>query len=81
LFESSIGRFFNLTLASLPGFTLPADMTPPRVLFKEDLVRNSFGLANGQIAVPPALSSFDVDEDKVAIYSIDRFSLSAPAME
>jgi O-succinylbenzoate synthase len=73
LFESSIGRFFNLTIASLPGFTLPADMTPPPVLFEEDLVRNPFTVVNGHVTVPSALSIFDVDEEKVAFYARDRW--------
>jgi O-succinylbenzoate synthase len=67
MFESGIGRAHNLALASLPGFTLPADMSPADFYFAYDLVDPSFHVdPDGTIAVPrsPGLG-FPVDEGRI----------------
>jgi O-succinylbenzoate synthase len=67
MFESGIGRAFNLALASLPGFTLPADMSPSAFYFAHDLVDPPYTVApDGTIAVPTAPGlGFAVDEDRL----------------
>lgn len=52
MFESGIGRAFNIALASLPGFTLPADMSPSSILLQYDLVSDPYTVEKGEIAVP-----------------------------
>src|SRR5205085_4127188 len=53
MLETGIGRAFNLALASLPGFTLPADMSPARLFYAEDLVEPTFDVrGDGTVAVP-----------------------------
>lgn len=53
MLETGIGRAANLALASLPGFTLPADLSASRRYYERD-VTEPFELdrATGTIAVP-----------------------------
>jgi O-succinylbenzoate synthase len=51
MLETGIGRAANLALASLPGFTLPADLSATDRYFREDVTRR-FVLEDGEIAVP-----------------------------
>jgi len=65
--ESGIGRGFNLAVASLPGFTLPADMSPARLFYEEDLVEPTFDIrSDGTVAVPdiPGVG-FPVSEERI----------------
>jgi o-succinylbenzoate synthase len=76
MLETGIGRAFNLALASLPGFTLPADMSPARLFYAEDLVEPTFDVSgDGTIAVPrlPGVG-FPVQEDRVARYTTATWS-------
>jgi o-succinylbenzoate synthase len=76
MLETGIGRAFNLALASLPGFTLPADMSPARLFYAEDLVEPTFDVrADGTIEVPrlPGVG-FPVQEDRIARYTSERWS-------
>lgn len=51
MLESGIGRAANLALASLPGFTLPGDLSATDRYFREDVTQR-FVLEAGEIAVP-----------------------------
>ena len=51
MLETGLGRAANLALASLPGFTLPGDISASDRYFREDITA-PFQLVNGQIAVP-----------------------------
>jgi O-succinylbenzoate synthase len=76
MLETGIGRAFNLALASLPGFTMPADMSPARLFYAEDRVEPTFDVrANGTIAVPrlPGVG-FAVREDRITRYTSERWS-------
>jgi o-succinylbenzoate synthase len=76
MLESGIGRGFNLALCSLPGFSLPADMSPARVFFGEDLVEPTYELeADGHMAVPDGLGcGFPVVEERVRRYTVATWS-------
>jgi O-succinylbenzoate synthase len=52
MLESGIGRAHNLALATLPGFTLPGDISESRRYWERDLVTPEFELENGRLAVP-----------------------------
>jgi o-succinylbenzoate synthase len=55
MFESGIGRAHNVALASLPGFTLPGDISASRRYFERDIVVPPVEVAaNGTVAVPTA---------------------------
>jgi len=51
MLETGLGRAANLALASLPGFTLPGDISATERYFREDITP-PFVLRNGAIAVP-----------------------------
>jgi O-succinylbenzoate synthase len=76
LLETGIGRGFNLAIASLDGFTLPADMSPARLFYAEDLVDPTFDIGkDGTIPVPELPGcGFRVDEKRVRKYQAERWS-------
>jgi o-succinylbenzoate synthase len=51
MLETGLGRAANLALASLPGFTLPGDISASGRYYAEDITE-PFTLVDGQIAVP-----------------------------
>ncbi|MBN2199225.1 MAG: o-succinylbenzoate synthase [Candidatus Aminicenantes bacterium] len=54
MLESGIGRAHNLHLASLPGFSLPADLSASRRYYDRDLIDPEIELRpGGTIPVPP----------------------------
>jgi O-succinylbenzoate synthase len=63
MLETGIGRAANLALSSLPGFTLPGDVSATDRYFATDLTAPFTLDADGSIAVPrgPGLGA-DVDE-------------------
>jgi len=75
LLETGIGRGFNLAIASLPGFTLPADMSPARLFYAEDLVDPTFDIRrDGTIPVPDLPGcGFEVDERRVRKYQAESW--------
>ena len=71
LLETGIGRAHNVAVATLPGFTLPNDISASDRYFTEDIVRPEFRLnADGTITVPtgPGLG-VDVVPDKLMKYA------------
>ena len=51
MLETGIGRAANVALASLPGFTLPGDLSASDRYFHQDLTEK-FVLENGHLRVP-----------------------------
>jgi O-succinylbenzoate synthase len=52
MLESGVGRAHNVALASLPGFTLPGDISASRRYWEQDIVSPEFEVADGTMAVP-----------------------------
>jgi o-succinylbenzoate synthase len=52
MLESGVGRAYNLALASLPGFTLPGDISESRRYWEEDVVEPEFVMDGGCMPVP-----------------------------
>ncbi len=53
MLESGIGRAGNVALASLPGFTLPGDISASKRYYREDIVDPEFVVAkDGTMGVP-----------------------------
>ncbi|MBO8141374.1 MAG: o-succinylbenzoate synthase [Firmicutes bacterium] len=53
LLESGVGRAHNLALASLEGFSLPGDLSPPGEYLLEDIVEPALVLdSDGHVAIP-----------------------------
>jgi O-succinylbenzoate synthase len=65
MLESGIGRAHNIALASLPGFTLPGDISASSRYFARDVIVPPVTVsANGTVDVPQdAGLGFDVDLD------------------
>lgn len=52
MLESGVGRAHNVALASLPGFTLPGDISASRRYWERDIVSPEFEVSDGTMAVP-----------------------------
>jgi O-succinylbenzoate synthase len=78
MLETGIGRAANVALASLPGFTLPGDISASRRYFAADIT-DPFDLdADGCIAVPRAPGlGVTVDEDRIRALAVRRERLTA----
>jgi O-succinylbenzoate synthase len=63
MLESGIGRAHNIALASLPGFTLPGDISASSRYFERDLISPEVTVASdGTVSVPDAIGlGFEVD--------------------
>ena len=77
MLETGIGRAANLALSSLPGFTLPGDVSATDRYFAADLTEPFALGADGCIAVPtgPGLG-ITVDETRLASVTVRRASIS-----
>jgi O-succinylbenzoate synthase len=71
MLESGVGRAHNVALASLPGFTLPGDISASRRYWTEDIVTPEFVLDGGTVSVPsgPGIG-VDVREDLLAKWTV-----------
>jgi O-succinylbenzoate synthase len=68
MLETGIGRAANLALATLPGFTLPGDISATRRYFHEDITAE-FVLEGGTIAVPKG-PGLGVEIDRSALQKL-----------
>ncbi|MEV5536266.1 o-succinylbenzoate synthase [Saccharopolyspora shandongensis] len=68
--EFGIGRIANVALSSLPGFTLPSDVSASDKYYARDVVFPPLVAQHGAVAVPttPGLG-VEVDEDFIAQHS------------
>ncbi len=77
MLESGIGRAHNLALASLPGFTLPGDISASARYFTRDIIVPPVEVASdGTVAVPtrPGLGlDLDLDYMTQETVEIERF--------
>jgi O-succinylbenzoate synthase len=66
MLETGIGRAHNLALASLPGFTLPGDISASRRYWARDIVAPEHEVADGHMRVPvgPGMG-VEVDVERV----------------
>jgi O-succinylbenzoate synthase len=79
MLESGVGRAHNIALASLPGFTMPGDISASRRYFARDIIVPEVEVgADGMVEVPRGAGlGFEVDRDYVAAAteSVERFTL------
>jgi o-succinylbenzoate synthase len=68
MLESGIGRAHNIALASLPGFTLPGDISASSRYFARDVIVPEVDVApDGTVNVPHGFGlGFEVDHDYIA---------------
>lgn len=64
MLETGIGRAANAALATLPGFTLPGDISASSRFYASDIVVEPITVSDGEIEVPrgPGLG-FEIDPD------------------
>jgi O-succinylbenzoate synthase len=77
MLETGVGRAGNLALASLPGFTLPGDISATDRYYAQDITVERFTLnADSTIDVPtgPGLG-VTVDEAALARFTLSRLEL------
>jgi O-succinylbenzoate synthase len=79
MLESGVGRAYNVALASLPGFTLPGDVSPSARYWEHDIVTPEWTMdARGMMGVPlsePGLG-VRVDRDRVENLTVRSERLS-----
>jgi O-succinylbenzoate synthase len=82
LLESGIGRAHNVALASLPGFTIPGDLSPSERYWDRDVVIPEWTMdREGWMAVPrdrPGLG-VEIDRDRLDALTVRRVELEAAA--
>lgn len=72
MLETGIGRAANLALASLPGFTLPGDISATKRYWTRDITA-PFEMVDGEIAVPTGPGfGVEVDVDFVEEITFER---------
>jgi len=79
MLESGIGRAHNVALASLPGFSLPGDLSPSRRYWRRDVVDPEWTMAGGMLRVPfgrPGIG-VEVDRDLVESLTVRRMEVEA----
>ena len=77
MLETGVGRASNLALASLPGFTLPGDISASNRYYSQDITAESFVLnGDSTIDVPdrPGLG-ITLDRDSVKHYALSTLLL------
>ena len=75
MLETGIGRAANLALASLPGFTLPGDISATKRYWTRDITA-PFELDDGEIAVPQGVGfGIEVDTSFVDELTVSRVEL------
>ncbi|MDX1632786.1 MAG: o-succinylbenzoate synthase, partial [Thermoanaerobaculia bacterium] len=75
MLESGVGRAHNLALASLPGFTLPGDLSESARYWERDLVDPPFVLEDGGLRVPTA-TGIGVELDEAFVREVTVRSAS-----
>ncbi len=69
MLETGIGRAANLALASLPGFTLPGDISASARYFYQDIIRQPFTLNPDSTITVPTGPGLGVEVDRQALHA------------
>jgi O-succinylbenzoate synthase len=73
MLESGVGRAHNVALASLPGFTLPGDISASRRYWERDLVEPEFVMVDGGMAVPDGVGiGVEPDRERIEALTVRR---------
>jgi len=70
MLETGIGRAYNVALASLPGFTLPGDLSPSSRYWERDIITPKWTMHDGRVSVPLHRPGIGVDVDEAFVESI-----------
>ena len=81
MLESGIGRAYNVSLASLPNFTLPGDLSPSARYWDRDIVTPEWTMdSQGMVSVPrdkPGIG-VTVDRDRIDNITVREEELRTP---
>jgi O-succinylbenzoate synthase len=83
MLETGVGRAANLALASLPGFTLPGDISASDRYYAQDITQERFTLnADSTITVPtgPGLG-VTVDFEAMGRFAVDKLDVRAQNLQ
>lgn len=72
MLESGVGRAHNLSLATLPGFTIPGDISESRRYWERDLVNPEFEMSDGMMSVPAGPGIGVVPDEQRILALLDR---------
>ena len=81
MFESGIGRAYNVALASLPNFSLPGDLSPSSRYWTRDIVDPEWTMTpEGEVIVPRQGPGLGVtpDLERIAALTVRTVDLRAP---
>lgn len=81
MLESGVGRAYNVALASLSNFVLPADLSPSARYWAQDIVTPEWTMnKEGMVAVPRDKTGMgvSVDVDRVDNLTVRKESMKAP---
>ena len=70
MFESGIGRAYNVALASLPNFTIPGDVSPSARYWAQDIVSPEWTMTDGMMRVPLEHRGIGVAVDEARIAAL-----------
>jgi O-succinylbenzoate synthase len=78
MLESGIGRAHNIALSTLPGFTLPGDVSASKRYWKRDIIMPPVEVSSlGTITVPSAPGfGFDLDFDYLKSVTVSEETIS-----
>jgi O-succinylbenzoate synthase len=75
MLESGIGRAHNVALATLPGFSLPGDISASARYWERDIITPEFELRDGTLELPPAPGiGVEPDLDRIEALTVRRGS-------
>jgi len=79
MLETGVGRASNLALASLPGFTLPGDISASDRYYRRDITRERFALGSDSTIDVPSGAGLGVtlDESAVSAFTLAREEFNA----
>jgi o-succinylbenzoate synthase len=79
MLETGIGRAHNIALSSLPGFTLPGDVSASKRYWAEDIIEPEVEVSNkGEITVPTTAGrGFEVRTDLVQKLTVRKEEIRA----
>jgi O-succinylbenzoate synthase len=79
MLETGIGRAHNIALSSLPGFTLPGDVSASKRYWAEDIIEPEVEVSSkGEITVPTTAGrGFEVRTDLVEKLTVRREEIRA----
>jgi O-succinylbenzoate synthase len=77
--EYGIGRAANVAICTLPGFSIPGDVSGSDKYYAEDIVSPTILAPDGAIPVSDGIGlGYEPDERRIAKYTTRQFSLTAP---